>query len=122
MKLEELMESTFSNQKEAEIYAKEKARESDHKFIVVQKRNEQIFKVVAFEIYDHWSRAMKNQWPRVLREDEITEMRQRNDGSKQDIELKIEQLADQLEMAGEGEQEEIYHEIERLSRKLDQMM
>jgi len=122
MKLEELMESTFSNQKEAEIYAKEKARESDHKFIVVQKQKEQIFKVVAFEIYDHWSRAMKNQWPRVLREDEITEMRQRNDGSKQDIELKIEQLADQLEMAGEGEQEEIYHEIERLSRKLDQMM
>jgi len=111
MKLEELMESTFSNQKEAEIYAKEKARESDHKFIVVQKRNEQIFKVVAFEIYDHWSRAMKNQWPRVLRESD--------DGSKEDIELRIEQLADALEQTeNESDAEEIHAEIERLSKKL----
>ena len=44
--------------------------------------------------------------------EELNEMRQRNDGSKEDIELKIEQLADQMEQASsQGEKEEIHAEI-----------
>lgn len=52
---------------------------------------------------------------------QLNEMRKRDDGSKEDMELRIEQLADAMEMAGsEGEQEEIHTEIERLSRKIAQ--
>ena len=54
--------------------------------------------------------------------EELNEMRQRDDGTVKDMELRIEQLADAMEMANsDGEREEIHAEIERLNRKIEQM-
>jgi hypothetical protein len=64
-----LKEMSFTALADAQNAAKEKSKQTNHRFVVLKNAAKAIFKVVAFELYDHWSKAKKKEWPRVLRED-----------------------------------------------------
>jgi transcription antitermination factor NusG len=71
-----LKEMSFTALADAQDAAAKKSKSTNHKFVVLKNAAKSIFKVVAFELYDHWSRAQKKEWPRVLREglDEIKDV------------------------------------------------
>lgn len=53
---------------------------------------------------------------------ELNEMRVRKYETKKEIELRIKQIADQMEYAeGEGEKEELHNELQNLNNKLDDL-
>ena len=64
-RLSEIYDKIYNNLKIAKSLAEKIAKAIGHRIIVVQREEEKEYKVVPFELYDHWSRKQKQEWHRV---------------------------------------------------------